>query len=221
MAPQVSEPEQASGRGQPRRPGPREIVLSLLGAFAPLIVFYGLDWTLGLRTAIASTVVFMIADVWRRKRKGETLPRIYVLTAVLTVGFGLIDLQLTTPLMLNYEPVATNLAIAVFFAAGARGATPLLLEMVEQGEGRRYPRRADIVQFFRYPTLAWAGYFVAKALVYLWMAQFVSVERGMALRSVIGTGSMIAMFALSLQAHRAFRMLRRWGWLPPPRRVAA
>jgi intracellular septation protein A len=84
------------------------VVAWVIAGFGPLIAFWGLDLTLGLKAAIAGSVVCIIIDsLWRWWRRLE-FSRLYVLISGLTVGFGAIDLVSNTPFMLKYEAVITN-----------------------------------------------------------------------------------------------------------------
>jgi intracellular septation protein A len=190
-------------------------VLSFVfGTFGPLIVFYGLLALFGLKAAIGGLVVFFLLDLLRHRLRRIPFTRIYLLTAGLTVAFGLIDIAAQTPFMLSYESVITSVAFGVFFAAGARGKRPLIQEFAEQAEDKPFPERADVVFFFRLLTLLWAGYFFLEASAYLWLARTQPVERAMEIRSVAGPVGLGLMFLFSLQGRRLFALLRRLGWLP-------
>ena len=183
--------------------------------FGPLIVFYALLAAFGLKVAIAGSVLFILADVLRRRLRGVAFTRIYTLSAGLTVVFGAIDLLVRTPFMLNYESVITSLALAGFFFAGARGERPMIQEFAEQREGKPFPARADITVFFRILTYAWAGYFLLKAVAYFCLAQTGwPLSETMAIRSVTGPVSLGLMFLISFQGRRIFVLMRRLGWLP-------
>jgi intracellular septation protein A len=181
--------------------------------FAGLIVFYALLWTLGLKAAIAGTIVFLAIDVARRYRAKLGFPRFYVLSGGMVVVFGAIDLASTGPFMIKYEAVITSLVLAAMFALGARGKS-VLQTLVEQREGEPFEERADIRRFFKILTLLWAGYFLAKALVYLWIGAVMPIDRAMAVRPFIGTGSLVVMVLLMTQGRRLFALFRRIGILP-------
>jgi hypothetical protein len=54
-----------------------------------------------------------------------------VFSLVMTVLFGAVDLLLTQPTFLRYEAAVTNVATCIFFAAGAFGRKPLIMEFAE------------------------------------------------------------------------------------------
>ncbi len=135
--------------------------------FGPLIVFWALAATLGVKPAILGSVLFIVADaVWRR-RKGLPFTRLYLLTSGLTLVFGLVDLASTSPFMLKYEAAVTNVATGLAFVAGAFGEKPMLQEVAEQ-RGENFVATAEIRAFFRLFTLIWAAYFFLKAAFYVW-----------------------------------------------------
>ncbi len=188
----------------------------VLADFGPLLMFWGLDLAFGLKPAIAGSVLFILADgLWRRHRR-LPVTRIYILTSVLTVVFGSVDLLSATPFMLKYEAVITNAFTGLAFVAGARGPRPLIMELAEQRQGSPFPDRPDITRFFRLFTLLWAGYFFVKAGFYLAIAALMPMTQAMLVRSVVGSASLALMVAVSVtQGRRLFRLCQWMGWLPP------
>jgi intracellular septation protein A len=188
--------------------------------FGGIAVFYLLLWTAGLKAAIAGTIVFVAVDVWRRRRMGLGFPRIYVLSSALVVVFGLIDLWSDNPFMIKYEAVISSLAVAGMFALGARGKS-MIQEMAEQQNGGPLEGDPELPRFFQLMTLMWAAYFVIKAIVYLWIGMVMPIERAMTVRTVLGTGSLIALIAISTQGKWLFAGFRRCGLLKPAAETVA
>lgn len=191
-----------------------EFLRSAATDFAGIIVFYALMWTVGLKAAIAGTLVFVAIDAMRRHRKKLGFPKIYVLSSAMAIGFGAIDLMSATPFMIKYESVITNLVTAAIFLVGARGERSMIQELAEQQSGEAFEDRADLRRFFRLFTLLWAAYFLVKAFVYLWIVQVMPLERALSLRGVIGGVSFAAMLAISTQGDRLFGLCDRLGLLP-------
>ena len=182
--------------------------------FGPLIALLVLSALFGLKVAIAGTIPLIVLGAIHRLWRHIKFTRIYLLSSGLAVIFGGIDLLSQTPFMLKYEAVITNVATGIFFLAGARGAKPLLQELAEQRTGT-LPDRADVRYFFRLFTLFWAGYFFAKAGIYLWLGSVLPLERAMLVRSVLGSVSLGVMLVVSItQGRRLFVLCRRTGLLP-------
>lgn len=187
----------------------------IIADFGPLIIFWVLDLSFGIRVAIAGAVLFIIADSMWRWRRGLAFTRLYLLTATLTVVFGSIDLLAVTPFMLKYEAVITNAFTGVAFVVGARGPRPMLQELAERRQGAPFPNRPDITRFFAIFTLLWAVYFFAKAAAYLAVGATMPLTRAMAVRSVAGGASLALMIVLSVtQGRRLFALCQRLGLLP-------
>lgn len=184
--------------------------------FGPLIAFWLLAATLGVKPAIAGSLVVIIADaIWRRTR-GLAFTRLYLLSSGLTLVFGAIDLLSVKPFVLQYESVVTNIATAVAFIIGASGEKSLIQEAAEQRQGA-FPDTAEVRRFFQLFTLLWAAYFFVKAAFYLWVAATMPLLQAMAVRSIVGSSSLGAMILLSVtQGRRLFFLCRRLGLLPPP-----
>lgn len=188
-----------------------------LAEFGPLIVFWGLALTLGTKAAILGSILFIVADAGWRWLKGLAFTRLYLIVSALTLAFGLIDLSTTSPFMLKYEAVVTNVATGLAFAMGALGEKPILQEVAES-RGEAFPVNREVVAFFRLFTFVWAAYFFLKAALFLWMALTLPMLEAMALRSLVGSVTLGLMIALSVtQGRRLFFLCRRLGLLPKPR----
>ncbi len=170
----------------------------------------------GLRTAIAVTLLFVLVDGIRRLIRRRPVTRVWILSNALALAGGAIDLSAATPVLVRYEAVATNLLTAAVFPCGAFGRRSVVQEVAERWNGAPYgAERTDLRAFFRTFTLVWAGYFLLKALLYLWLAAHLPLERALALRSVIGGGSFAPMILLSWRGPSLFRLCRRCGLFAP------
>jgi intracellular septation protein A len=183
--------------------------------FGALIVFWVGLYGFGIKPAIGATVAFIVLDALYRWRQKLPVTRIYVLTSTLAVTFGTIDLLATSPFLIKYEAVVTNIATGLFFVAGARGEKSLIQEVAERRrQDAPFPDRADVRYFFRLFTLFWGAYFFVKAAVYLWLGTILPLERALALRTVIGGVSLAAMLGLSFMGRRLFFFCLWLGLLP-------
>jgi intracellular septation protein A len=188
----------------------------IVAEFGPLIVFWALAATLGVKPAIAGSILAIAVDAAWRRRKGLAFTRLYLLTSGLTLIFGVIDLASTSPFMLKYEAVVTNVATGLAFVAGALGEKPIIQEVAEQ-RGETFVATSEVRAFFRLFTLVWAGYFFLKAAFYVWMVWALPMLEAMALRSAIGSVTLGLMIAISVtQGRRLFFLCRRLGLLPKP-----
>src|SRR5271156_5708410 len=187
-----------------------------LAEFGPLIVFWLLALTLGVKPAILGSIVFIVADAVWRWRKGLKFTRLYLLVSALTLIFGFVDLISTSPFMLKYEAAVSNVVTGIAFVVGALGEKPIIQEVAEQ-RGESFVATDEIRAFFRLFTLVWATYFFLKAILFVWMAWTMPMLEAMALRSAIGGVSLGLMIAISVtQGRRLFFLCRRLGLLPQP-----
>jgi intracellular septation protein A len=209
MSAVLAPPARPSGRQRATR------FAAMLGEVVGLLVFWILIPLGGLRLAIAGAVVVVLLEAVRRWRGGHPFTRVWLLASTLMVVCGAIDLAATRPFLLVYESVVTNLVTALAFIVGARGPRSMIQELAEQQNGEPFPDRADLRQFFRLFTLAWAVYFLVKAAFYLWLARTLSFEQAMVVRSVVGPVSLALLATLSFsQGRRLFLLCQRLGLLP-------
>ena len=187
-----------------------------LAEIGPLIVFWALALTLGVKPAIAGSILFIVADAGWRWRKGLGFTRLYLLVSALTLVFGAVDLVSTSPFMLKYEAAITNVATGLAFVAGAAGEKPIIQEVAE-ARGESVPANRETRAFFRLFTLVWAAYFFIKAGFYVWAVRTMPMLEAMALRSAVGSISLGLMILVSVtQGRRLFFLSRRFGLLPKP-----
>jgi len=188
----------------------------VLAEFGPLVAFWGLTLTYGVKVAIAGALVIILIDGAWRLWRGRPFTRIYLVVSALTLGFGAVDLYVATPFLIVYEAPITNTLTGVAFVIGAFGEKPMLQELAEQRPGNVIPPTAEVKRFFRLFTLIWAAYFFLKAVAYLWMAATLPLKQALALRSLAGSISLVLMIALSTTQGRRLFFLFRWlGWLGP------
>jgi intracellular septation protein A len=182
--------------------------------FGPLLIFWILIWTVDLKIAIAAGVVLLLGDAAYRRWRGLPITKLYLLSGGMTIFFGGIDLFAQTPFMLKYEDVITSIVIATAFAWGARGEKSMIQGLVEQQQGDNFEDGPDIRRFFKLFTLLWAGYFLLKAIVYLWLGEILPMEQALTVRPIVGMVSLGAMFLVSLKAQNLFDFGVRIGILP-------
>jgi intracellular septation protein A len=188
----------------------------VLGEFGPLVAFWGLTLTFGVKAAIAGALAVILVDGAWRLWRGRPFTRVYLIVSALTLGFGAVDLYVATPFLLVYEAPITNVLTGAAFVTGAFGEKPMLQELAEQRPGNVIPPTPEVKRFFRLFTLIWAAYFFLKAIAYLWIAATLPLTQALALRSLAGSISLLAMIALSTTQGRRLFFLFRWlGWLGP------
>jgi intracellular septation protein A len=184
--------------------------------FGPLIVFWTLVATLGVKPAILGSILFIAGDALWRWRKRLKFTRLYLLVSALTLVFGFIDLVSTSPFMLKYEAAVSNAATGIAFVISALGQKPIIQEAAEL-RGHSFVGTEEIRAFFRLFTFVWAAYFFLKAALFVWMAWTMPMLEAMALRSVIGGISLGLMIVVSVtQGRQLFFLCRSLGLLPKP-----
>jgi intracellular septation protein A len=182
---------------------------------APLIAFVALSRLVSLKAAIAGAIAIALLDGIRRFVFKIPYNRLALLAAIMTVGFGLVDLFSRTPFMLHYEGVITNFLIGVAFAYSALGRKSLIQVLAEKRRKSAFTDRPDLRRFFEILTFAWAGYFFLKSGLYLYLGLTLPLERAVELRALWGTVSLGVMIGLTVLLGRPlFRALARHGMLP-------
>jgi intracellular septation protein A len=194
----------------------------IFAEFAPLIVFWALTVTLGVKGGIAGSLAAILIDSASRRMQRRPFTRLYLVVSFLTLAFGTVDLFAKTPFLIVYEAPITNLLTGAAFVVGAFGAKPMVQELAEARPNANIPQTQEVRRFFRLFTLIWAAYFFLKALIYLWIAATLPLTEALALRSAGGALSLGVMIALSVtQGRRLFGVFRWLGWLGAHEATAA
>ena len=192
----------------------RSVARFVLAEFGPLIVFWSLALTFGVKAAITGALAVIVVDSALRLYRRQPFTRLYLVVAALTLAFGAVDLWLATPFLIAYEAPISNALTGAAFVVGAFGEKPMVQELAEARPGSNIPQTDEVRRFFRLFTLIWAAYFVLKALAYLWLAATLPLTQALALRSIGGGISLGLMIALSVtQGRRLFQVFRGLGWL--------
>ncbi len=187
--------------------------------FGPILVFYGTQHFYGLKLAILFSVIFAAGGILMRKLRKEPIPRFFKITAGVTLLFGIIDLSLRESIFFKYEASLVNLLFAAYFVYTAVAPRrPLVLEFYEQTkatEGKPFTEtRYEVIQYFRLLTVAWAGYFTVKSVIYFWVARNYTIEQAMVIRATAGNISLYAMVFLSVfLGKKLFSAAKRMGLL--------
>lgn len=191
-------------------------VLGLAHTFGGLLIFQAVLWTRGAKPAIAASLAYLLLDgIWRLARR-QKLPAVWLLSNGLAVAFGIVDLWAKTPFMIRYEGAISNLIVGLLFLAGASGERPRFMDLAEQGMGRPLPRgRPELVAYFRAFAILWAVYSFAKAGLVLWLVTTYPLPKALALRSLIGTATLIPMLGLSFGGRRVFVLCQSVGLFRP------
>ena len=187
-------------------------IKALLGTalfdFGGIAVFYALLLTLGLRTAIIGTVVFVPIDAFRRHALRIGFPRLYILTTSTVLVFGLIDVFARQPFMLKYEGAVTEGILAVAFWIGSRGRSIIEELVLQQQPDLDMPNRQ---RFFQLVTRSWAIYFLCMACFYVWVSQNFSLVHAVAIRQVAGIAGALSMGVFSFSGRFAYGLFDRLG----------
>jgi len=170
----------------------------IIANFGPLIGFYVANRFLGLKAAIAATLLITLAELLRVKIKRQKMTLFFTFSSVIALTFGIIDFSMESPVLLKFEAGVINLLFAGFFAASLLREKSIIEELAEQQGRIEAISSADKTFFFRALTAAWIIYFLAKAAAYTWIGFNSTLEQGMLLRALIGNLSMAAMFFISI-----------------------
>lgn len=189
-------------------------LLGMIAPFAGSILFFAINAIAGLKPAIAATVALVIVELFWRWWRRRAPDHLFLVLAAISVTLGLIDLALSSPMLVLYEGVATNTIMAVLFAGGAIRQRPLVQDFAERAAGRSFADEPGIVRFFRAFTWAWAIYFAIRALFCFATAMILPLQSALAARAVFAGVTMIVMVAFSIRGREVYFWCVRRGWLP-------
>lgn len=179
--------------------------------FGGVIIFYALFATLGLRTAIAGTLVFVPLDALRRHKLGIGFPRLYILSTGLVLIFGSIDVFSRQPFMLKYEGAVTETIVGIAFAIGSRGRSIIEELVLQQQPDYSVPHRR---RFFQLITRSWSIYYLCMACFFLWVSQHVTLIHAVGIRQIASLIGAVVMALFSFSGQFAFRLFQLLGLLP-------
>ncbi|MBL7672123.1 MAG: septation protein IspZ [Bdellovibrionaceae bacterium] len=174
------------------------IALFFYKNFGPLIVFYVANHFWGLKTAIAVSLVFTVAEIIHYKISKKEITTFFKFSVALTFVFGVLDLTLENAFFYKIEATVTNLFTAFFFGITLFQPKPLIQQFAEQ-QGRTLKEQSiDKTFFFRLLTMVWTFYFILKAILYLWINLNSDLEQGLIVRTIIGNVSFGIMLFVSI-----------------------
>ena len=142
-----------------------------IGCVVPAAIFYTLFAVAGVWTAILAALAWSYGALGWRVLSGRRTPALLVLTtAVLTARTG-VALATDSPFIYFLQPVLTDGVIAATFLLSLRHGRPLAGKLAADF----YPVDAElaarprVARLFRGLTVAWAGLWLAKSTLGMWL----------------------------------------------------
>jgi intracellular septation protein A len=179
--------------------------------FAPLIIFYGINHFWGLKPAIIVSTLFSFFDIVLKLYLRQPITGIFKFTATITLIFGVIDLYAQQSFLFKYEASVSNIFTAMFFAYSLIANKSILQEFYEKRSDAK-AMTSELAIYFRLLTSVWVIYFLLKATAYFWIARNYSLEQGLLIRTILGSGSFYVMLFVSiLGSKKIFPFLLKTG----------
>lgn len=173
----------------------KAISFSLLNFAAPLAFFvlYNLS---GPKPAIALAVVSTLIQGGVHIVRRIPMSPFYLTASGFTVVFGGIDLLIASPRFYRLEPFAQNFVLGWTFIISLFTRVSILGWFIAGLPASFRPRfGTEMGGYLRRLTLIWGIYFLAKSLVFLYLAFRVNLGNLILLRSIIGGGTLFMMVA--------------------------
>jgi intracellular septation protein A len=187
--------------------------------FGPLLAFLILNSFIGLKPAIAVSLVWTIVEVivlvWSRS-KPTTL---FVVSSSVAICFGILDLSLSGPFFLKIEVGVVNSAFAAMFGLSLFRERSVIQEIAERRE-RSLPEKdpEDRKFFFRCWTAIWCSYYLVRAIVFTSLNFTSNFPHSLLIRTGLGTVSFWALLGTSIFLSRPlWRLLVHLEWMPSTR----
>lgn len=173
----------------------------------------------GIKPAIICSIAFTIAEyVWLRLQNQKINSFFYLSSGVIII-FGTLDLFIKTPVFLKWEAAVINILFAGFFAFSIFKEKSIVQEFAETQGRVATESNADTKFFFNCFTLFWTIYFLAKAILYLWLNFNYQFEDALIFRVFTGKISLFIMIGISILLPRKIWALMERARMFPSQRV--
>ena len=142
-----------------------------IGCVVPAAVFYTVVCVSGVWTAIAAALGWSYGTLVLRALVGRRTSALLVLTTAVLTGRTVLALLAGSPFLYFLQPIITDVLIASAFLWSLRTARPMVARLA----GDFYPISAELAarprveQLFRRLTVLWAGLWLGKAAMGLWL----------------------------------------------------
>jgi intracellular septation protein A len=179
--------------------------------FATPVIFYITFHVYGAKPAIAFAIATSVLQfLYHRMKRIAISPFLWVGSGF-TVLFGSMDMVIASPRFYRLEPGVHNLVIGLAFLTSLILKKPLLGWFMNSLPGflRPHPDELD-ARYMNVVTWIWTVYLLAKSALYFWLAFQVDLGDLIALRSIIGGGTLGLLF-LGEIAYRKWIRRKRLG----------
>ena len=176
---------------------PRQDWISFAFTFLVPIAFFWLFREYGAKPAIASAVILTVVQVSVLLALRRKISPFFVVAAGFTVVFGSLDLWVADPRFFRFEPAFQSGLIGVIFGLSLWIDLPVIRWFGEALPKSIRPdfARAGEEAYLRKVTMIWVIYLLVKAVLYGFVAVRIDLGQLILFRAVVGTGSVVLLFA--------------------------
>lgn len=198
----------------------KKIVIFAFSNFGPLIGFYFINYFWGFKIAIITSIVLVVLEFLILKYRKKYISNFFYFSSIIIIVFGIADLILKEPLFFKFEASLTNLFFAAFFGLSLFKEKPIVQEFAEMQKRTSFEQNPDKLFFFKFFTVLWCFYFILKAVFYLWMNFYMSIDEGMIVRMFVGKISFWIMMFISIgMPKKIWSLLERLKLFPSQRKL--
>ena len=172
--------------------------------FASPIVFYLTFHELGAKAAIALALLVTGLQILFHLVRRQKPTLFFKITSVFIVSFGGIDLLISTPRFFRLEPFAQNFLIATLLLVAYIARVPILSRLAAELPEKVRPHSSLPERYYRKITVLLMFYLYVKAGLFLYLAFAVDLGTLILLRSILGGGTLLAMFLGELSFRKKY-----------------
>lgn len=178
----------------------------ILKNFAVPIIFFIVFNGWGPKLAIALAICVTVLQLFGHQIFQVKSSPFFIVSSFFTVSLGSIDLVITSPQFFRLEPFIHNFLIGTLLLFTLFARLPVVEWFINALPDIVRPRSGELSAcYLQRVMLIWIVYFYLKSVFYLYLASHVNLGELIILRTLIGSGSMVALFAGEL----IYRRLRQ------------
>lgn len=198
----------------------KSLITFIFSNFGPMIGFYFVNQFWGFKAGIIVSFFLIIAEFLWLKFKKQNINSFFYASSAMILIFGVIDLNVQEPLFFKFEATLTNLYFAILFGMSLFKDKSIVQEFAETQKRTSTEQSEDKNFFFKMFTVFWCVYFVAKAVLYLWLNFNTSLDDGLIIRIIFGKVSFWVMMFISVGIPRQiWKILEKFKLFPSQRLI--
>lgn len=163
----------------------RQLFSLFLFALLPLIVFYFVEATYGLKAGVIAAIIFGILEVSFEYLKTKKFDLMTISSTLLVIILGLISIYLENDAFIKIKPAILEMVFAIIFLSALFTKTPIMIIMAEKQFKLTIERTSFQFKYMKAMNIRMGLFFLVHTILTVYSALYMSTGAWMFIKGVL------------------------------------